>query len=62
MGRLARQKPVTVLYEGEDYYLVEPDQETLSRYVESAQNIRTLRAGDEVVITAGELYDGKVLE
>ena len=62
VGRLARQKPVTVLYEGEDYYLVEPDQETLSRYVESAQNIRTLRAGDEVVITAGELYDGKVLE
>ena len=62
VGRLARQKPVTVLYEGEDYYLVEPDQETLSRYVESAQNIRTLRAGDEGVITAGELYDGKVLE
>ncbi len=62
--RLARQaylKPVTVIYEGEDYYLVEPDETVLARYAQAQQSSRTLRPGDEVIITARDLFDGKVV-
>jgi len=54
LGREARFKPVEVLYTGETYVLVEPairsDQETLR-----------LRPGDEVIISANDLVDGKIL-
>ena len=61
LGLLARLKPVTVLYEGEDYYLVEPDLSQMTGYTEDQQVARTIRRGDEVIITAKELYDGKVV-
>lgn len=48
----AEFKPVTVLYQGEDYYLVEPvDTDSATR----------LRAGDEIVLNTKGLYDGKVI-
>ena len=62
MGRLARLKPVEVLYQGEDYYLVQPDEDALSGMAESARESRLLRSGDEVIISASDLYDGKVID
>lgn len=54
MGLEARFKPVEILYTGENYVLVQAaaasDRETLR-----------LRPGDEVIITARELVDGKVV-
>ena len=61
MARLASLKPVRVLYEGEDYYLVAPDEEILDQFYSSVRVSRTLRGGDEVIITARDLYDGKVV-
>lgn len=52
VGMTARFKPVTVLYRGEDFVLVQAD---------SQQESTRLRAGDQVIITSGELYDGKVI-
>ena len=54
-GREAEFKPVTVLYSNESFALVEPD-------VASNQELLRLRPGDEVIVTAKDLYDGKVLE
>ena len=54
VGLEARFKPVKVLYTGETYVLLEAasrsDQETLR-----------LRPGDEVIISANDLFDGKVV-
>ncbi|MBQ2830394.1 MAG: hypothetical protein IJF15_05160 [Oscillospiraceae bacterium] len=59
VGLTAHFKPVEVLYRGEDYYIVAPVK------IESANESRillyTLRAGDEIIITANDLYDGKVV-
>lgn len=59
IGLSAHFKPVEVLYRGEDYYIVAPVK------IESANESRillyTLRAGDEIIITANDLYDGKVV-
>ena len=51
-GAKARFKPVEVLYAGEEYAVVRPtaDGEKLK-----------LRPGDEVIVTAKNLYDGKVV-
>ena len=54
VGAQAEFKPVTVLSEEEDYCLVQP--ETPS---DGARKI--LRAGDEIILTAEELFDGKVV-
>ena len=62
MGRWARLKPVEVLYQGEDYYLVQPDEDALSGMAESSRESRLLRSGDEVIISASDLYDGKVID
>ena len=62
MGRWARLKPVEVLYQGEDYYLVQADETTLQGMSENARESRILRSGDEVIISASDLYDGKVIE
>ena len=62
MGRWARLKPVKVLYQGEDYYLVEADTESLSGMGETQRESRILRGGDEVILTASDLYDGKVID
>jgi hypothetical protein len=54
VGVEARFKPVKVLYTGDNFVLVEAaaasDQETLR-----------LRPGDEVIITAKDLFDGKIV-
>ena len=62
MGRTARLKPVEVLYQGEDYYLVQPNEDSLQGLSASSRESRILRGGDEVIVSADDLYDGKVIE
>ncbi len=52
-------KPVELVYQGEDYCLVRPGEINAVR--ESDLVLYTLRAGDEVIVTAGELFNGKVI-
>ena len=52
-GSTAASRPVTVLYQGQGYALVQP--------AEGASDTQTLRVGDEVIATAGALSDGKVI-
>ena len=54
VGMEARFKPVEVLYNGSSFLLVR------SAAPEDRENLR-LRPGDEVIITANGLYDGKVV-
>lgn len=53
-GYTAAFRPVKILAENEDYYLVKanPKDET---------DTRILRSGDEVILAAAELFDGKVV-
>ena len=60
IGRQAWFKPVKTLYQGVDYCLVAPGEIDAVR--ESDFIFYTLRAGDEVIVSAQELYNGKVLE
>lgn len=60
IGRQAWFKPVELLYQGEDYCLVEPGSILAVR--ESDYIFYTLRNGDEVIVSAEDLYNGKVLE
>ena len=60
VGMEARFKPVDVLYSGEDFALVRSTLDTAEEVTKSQEEIR-LRAGDEVIITAYELYDGKIM-
>ena len=53
VGYTAKFKPVTVTYQGDGYTLVEP--------AEGATGSQILRPGDEVIVTASDLYDGKVV-
>jgi hypothetical protein len=53
-GATAEFRPVEILYQGEDFYLVTPAPV-------SENDKRILRPGDEVIISAEELYDGKVV-
>ena len=52
-GENAAFRPVTLVYQGEGYALVKP--------AEGAGDTETLRAGDQVIATSDELYDGKVI-
>lgn len=52
-------KPVELIYQGEDYCLVRPGEIDAAR--ESDVVLYTLRAGDEAIVTAGELFNGKVI-
>lgn len=52
VGVKAVFKPVTVLYSGEGFVLVRPA---------STERKRVFRAGDEVIVTARDLFDGKVV-
>ena len=54
VGFTADFKPVDVVYRGDGY--------TLVRAAEQATGGDILRAGDEVIITTSELYDGKVVQ
>ena len=62
-GAQALFKPVEVVREGSDYYLVAPAGNSAWFQGLSASEIRmrTLRAGDEIIVTAADLYDGKVV-
>ena len=53
LGVRARFKPVQVVYQGDGYVLVE------AASIEDDSSM--LRRGDEVIITASEIYDGKVI-
>lgn len=53
VGFTARFKPVEVVYRGDGY--------TLVRAADDVAGSGILRAGDEVIVTASELYDGKVV-
>lgn len=53
-GVTAAFRPVTVLYQGQGYALVRP--------ADGAADTRMLRAGDEVIASAGALHDGKVIQ
>ena len=62
-GDTARLKPVTVLWQEDEYILVSPDETALSAYSsEQTRESRRLRAGDQVITAAAEVYDGKVVQ
>lgn len=58
MGIQAEFKKIAVVYEGENYYLVKPAEKEDGT---PADGSMMLRAGDEVIISSQELYDGKVV-
>ena len=58
VGEWVELKEVTVLAEEEDYIIVTaPTSETETE----AQAKKALRAGDKIIISSGELYDGKYI-
>ena len=59
VGLTAYFKPVNILYQGADYCLVEPGEATGE--TENQVLLYTLRANDEVIISANDLYNGKVI-
>ena len=59
VGAFAEFKPVTVLAQGEDYYMVRP---LLPENADTVQQKLALRAGDSVIIASEEIWDGKVIE
>lgn len=60
IGRTAYFKPVNIIYQGGEYCLVEPG--SIKAATESQKSLLTLRTNDEVIISAGELYNGKVVD
>ena len=61
-GELARRKPVRVLWQEDEYILVEPDDGYLNTLAtEGAREGRRLRSGEQVITAAADLYDGKVI-
>ena len=58
VGVKAEFKPVEVLAQGEDYYLVQPRQEENAA---ASQRKKDLRAGDLVIVASREIWDGKVV-
>lgn len=60
VGLRAYFKPVEIVWQDEEHCLVRPG--TISSTRESTIQLYTLRAGDEVIISAKDLYDGKVIE
>ena len=60
IGRVAYFKPVSIVYQGSDYCLVKPGK--IEAATESQQSLYTLRPNDEVIVSAGELYNGKVVD
>ena len=59
IGLSAYFKPVEVLYQGEDFCLVRPGE--IDASTQGQATVLTLRANDEVIVSAGELYNGKVV-
>ena len=62
-GNIARLKPVTVLWQEDEYILVTPDTEALEAFSsELSRESRRLRAGDQVITAAADIYDGMVIQ
>lgn len=63
VGAQAEFKPVEIVREGSDYYLVNSAKSSAFFQTISAAEakLRTLRAGDEIIVAAKDLYDGKVV-
>ena len=62
-GEFARRKPVQILWQEEEYILVEADTTALNAIsAESVRESRRLRAGDPVITSAAEIYDGMVIK
>lgn len=59
VGLTAYFKSVNILYQGADFCLVEPGEAT--GQTDNQVLLYTLRANDEVIISANDLYDGKVI-
>lgn len=59
VGMQAVFKPVDIVYQGSGYYLLKP-----AKKADDTENTSSsrLRIGDSVIITAEELYNGKVIE
>ncbi len=60
IGLRAYLKPVEIIWQDDEHCLVRPGRIDATR--ESTIQLYTLRAGDEVIVSANELYDGKVIE
>ncbi len=60
VGREARFKPVRVVYSGESFVLVEPAPELNPEVAQDARRI--IRPGEQVIVSARGLFDGKVLQ
>ena len=62
-GNIARLKPVNVLWQEEEYILVTPDADALEAFPsELSRESRRLRAGDQVITAAADIYDGMVIQ
>lgn len=59
VGMEARFKPVKILYSADNFTLVAPEQ-VLATQEAKHETVR-LRSGDEVILSAHDLYDGKVV-
>lgn len=59
VGQQAEWKPVTILAEEADFFLVEPA--PFDNPQDVGEIKRTLRSGDEIIIEANGLYNGKVV-
>ena len=60
VGLEARFKPVDVVYQNEEFALVQSSLEGADGMTTAQEEIR-LREGDEVIVTARDLYDGKII-
>lgn len=60
VGAQAEWKPVSILAEEEDFFLVEPAPFQNER--NTSETKKALRAGDEIILNAENLYDGKVVK
>ena len=73
VGANTEFKPVDIVREGSDYYLVTPSEEARSYIIKerngeyylatpsASQSLPILRPGDEIIVNATNLYDGKVV-
>lgn len=59
VGVTAEKKPVSILAQGEDYTLVAP---VVPPDATAKQEKKALRAGDQIIIATGRIWDGMVLE
>ncbi len=62
VGARAEFKPVNVIWQGEDFYLVEPAIPLDTNGMEPEEiAARALQPGDEIIISSAGLYDGKII-